>query len=89
VTSGGDDLQLKNRESCKIEINNYQELLFGQEESNKELILPNNAEESWLISTIDGRAGNQMPPPEEGYSPLSSEEVKAIREWIEAGALNN
>jgi hypothetical protein len=30
-----------------------------------------------------------MPPPEDGYTPLSSEEVQIIKEWINAGAKDN
>ena len=30
-----------------------------------------------------------MPPKKHGYSPLSDEEIEAIRKWIEDGALDN
>lgn len=76
--------------SCNIELSNYNELLNGEEETRKELVLPGNADESQLVISIERTDGkDQMPPPEEGYSPLSTEEIKTIRDWINAGALNN
>ncbi|MBI2982030.1 MAG: hypothetical protein HYY44_07055 [Deltaproteobacteria bacterium] len=41
---------------------------------------------SYLVKKIEGNAGTQMP---RGGSPLSSIEVRAIRDWITNGAENN
>lgn len=81
-----------NGESCSLELGIYDELLNGQDEKAKELILPGNPDDSQLILVIkpeeEGKAP-EMPPKKQGYNPLSAEEVKAIEDWIRAGALNN
>ncbi|MBI4209874.1 MAG: hypothetical protein HY538_09265 [Deltaproteobacteria bacterium] len=47
---------------------------------------------SYLVNKVEGTAGSvggnssQMP---KGGSPLSDEEIHAIKDWIDAGALNN
>jgi hypothetical protein len=89
VAGSGDSY--RNKESCRMELANYQELLFGEEARNKELVIPGNAEESQLILSIQSSEGAapSMPPPEDGYTPLSSEEVQIIKDWINAGAKNN
>lgn len=88
--SEGNDEHHHNQASCKIELSNFNELLNGEEETRKELVIPGNPDESQLVISIERTDGkDQMPPPELGYSPLSPEEIKAIRDWIAAGALNN
>ncbi len=79
-----------NKGACKLELSIFNELLNGDEETRKELVIPGNPDESQLIISIERTDGkDQMPPPEQGYSPLSPEEIKAIRDWISGGALNN
>lgn len=79
-----------NKASCHIELSSYQELLNGEEESRKELVVPGFPDESQLVIAIERTDGkDQMPPPEEGYSPLSPEEIKVIKDWIAAGAPEN
>ncbi len=79
-----------NKESCRLELGIYDQLLNGPEESAKEFVIPGDPDNSQLIISIERTDGkNQMPPPEQGYSPLSDEEKKVIREWITRGALNN
>lgn len=77
-------------EGCQLDLFNYQELLFGAEESNKELIIPGEPDMSQLVISIERTDGkDEMPPPEFGYQPLSLEEKKVLRDWIELGAPNN
>jgi len=78
-----------NGESCHLELADYEELLHGEQEKVKEMVLPGNPDDSLLVLTLERRDGKEMPPPEQGYSPLSDEEVRVIREWISAGAQNN
>ena len=50
---------------------------------------PNDAENSYLIHKLDGRAGivgNRMP---EDAPFLTAAEIDVIKEWINAGAQNN
>lgn len=50
---------------------------------------PGNPEDSYLFMKITGATGivgSRMPL---GRSPLSSEEIETIRQWIEDGAQNN
>ncbi len=73
--------------SCEIDLGNYNNLLWGKEE----LITPGNVEESWLVHVVQGIDGEapEMPPPDSPYTPLNSEEIQAIKDWILSGALNN
>jgi hypothetical protein len=81
----------RNKASCKIELTNYQELLFGEEAQLKEFVIPGNASESQLIIAIKGtdEKSPTMPPKEEGFEWLSPEEIRVIEEWINNGAKNN
>lgn len=81
----------KNKASCKIELSNYEQLLFGEEAQLKELVIPGNASESQLMIAIKGTEDKSptMPPKEEGFEWLSPEEIKVIEDWINAGAKNN
>ncbi|NIR48983.1 cytochrome c [candidate division KSB1 bacterium] len=52
-------------------------------------VQPNDADNSYLIRKLEGGpgiAGRRMPL---GRAPLSNEEISAIRQWINNGALNN
>ena len=53
-----------------------------------DLVEPGDAENSYLIHKLEGRPGivrDRMPP---SGDPLTAEEIEAIRDWINAGALN-
>lgn len=49
---------------------------------------PNNARDSYLVMKLEGRqlSGGRMPL---GRQPLSSNQIGTIKNWIDAGALNN
>lgn len=52
-------------------------------------VTPGDAESSYLVHKIEGREGiegRQMPI---GGEPLTSEQIAAIRRWIDEGAPNN
>ena len=53
-----------------------------------DLVAPGDAENSYLVHKLEGRPGivrDRMPPIGD---PLTEEEIAAIRDWINAGALN-
>ena len=53
-----------------------------------DLVEPNDAENSYLIHKLEGRAaivGTQMPPDD----PLSTAVIDDVKAWINAGAQNN
>ena len=53
-----------------------------------DLVEPGDAENSYLVHKLEGRAGivrDRMPPIGD---PLTEEEIAAIRDWINAGAPN-
>lgn len=52
-------------------------------------VVPGDVDASvlWHKVTGDGTYGTMMPP--QGYTQLTLEELQAIRDWIEQGALNN
>ena len=55
-----------------------------------DLVAPNDAESSYLIHKLDGRAdivGARMPVGSRGF--LSDEAIDIIKQWINAGAQNN
>ena len=54
-----------------------------------DLVTPNDAENSYLIHKLDGRAGmvgDLMPV---GAAALSTAQIDVIKQWINAGAANN
>ena len=51
-----------------------------------ELILPGNPDESGLVIDIERIDEKRMPPAKEGYSPLSDQTKRVIRDWIQNGA---
>ena len=56
-------------------------------QAGMDLVEPGDAENSYLVHKIEGRAGivgARMPP---RGDPLTAEEIRAIRDWITAGAL--
>jgi mono/diheme cytochrome c family protein len=54
--------------------------------SPRELVLPENPDDSGLIIAIERDDIKRMPPAKEGYARLSDEEILAIRQWIVNGA---
>ena len=53
-----------------------------------DLVEPGDAENSYLMHKLEGRPGivrDRMPP---SGDPLTEEEIAAIRDWINGGALN-
>lgn len=50
------------------------------------LVEPGDAQNSYLVMKVEGRAGNRMPV---GGSALTSNQIQTIRNWITAGAPNN
>lgn len=49
-------------------------------------VKPDDAQNSYLVMKIEGRAGSRMP---KGGSPLSDLEITTIRNWIDSGAPQN
>jgi uncharacterized membrane protein len=56
---------------------------------NYGLVQPGNAEESILYQVIQPNARNRMPPRITRNAPLTDEEIKIIKTWIDEGALEN
>lgn len=50
------------------------------------LVTPGEPDNSLLIQRLDGRVSPQMPL---NRTPLTANQLKGIRKWIEEGALNN
>ena len=53
-----------------------------------DLVEPGDAENSYLVHKIEGRPGIARDPMPPRGDPLTEEEIAAIRDWINAGALN-
>lgn len=54
-------------------------------DSPREIVLPNNPDESGLIIAVERMDSKRMPPPET-ENPLSQDEIAILRQWIELGA---
>lgn len=74
-----------NGEVAKIPLIDYNLLL----NSPREIVLPNNANESGLILVTESTGADLMPPLSSGFQRLTAEEIDAIKNWINSGALNN
>ncbi len=55
-------------------------------DSPYDIVLPGNPEESGLVLVLQPDANKKMPPPSSGISPVKSEEIHVIEEWIRNGA---
>lgn len=53
-----------------------------------DLVEPGDAENSYLIHKLEGRPGIVRDPMPPIGDPLTPEEIGAIRDWIDGGALN-
>lgn len=53
------------------------------------VIKPGNSLSSTLIILVEGRANASINMPHGDRPPLSSEEIKTLRQWIDEGANNN
>lgn len=62
----------------------FRELL----DSPRELVLPQNPDESGLVIAISRDDAKRMPPPSAGGA-LTAEEIQTIRTWIQNGAPEN
>ncbi len=63
-----------------LNLTNYAQVMSGT------VVVPGNASVSLLMRRIDGSVPPTMPA---GFPPLSASEQQTIRDWINAGALNN
>ena len=81
--------KIVNKESCHIDLENFSELINGDEEARKEIIIPGSPDESQLVISIERTDENRMPPAADGFNSLEPNEIKMIRDWISKGALNN
>jgi len=52
-------------------------------------VIPGNASSSYLVQKIEGAAGIVGVRMPRNSNPLSDAQIKMIRDWITAGALNN
>jgi uncharacterized membrane protein len=54
--------------------------------SQAEVVIPGNPDDSGLMIVIEERARKFMPPTSSGFNPVSDEQKAVIREWILKGA---
>ena len=71
-------------QAARIPLSTKEDLL----NSPLEIVIPGNPEESGLILVLLENARKRMPPPESGMSPVRSEELEIIKEWILNDAKN-
>lgn len=67
----------------------YGNIVNGASSAGGGLIVPNDADNSYIYMKIieaDGIFGSRMP---RGRAPLSDDQVAALRQWIERGAPND
>lgn len=75
--------------TCHSEGNSAWQVLLSRQElldSPLELVLPGNPDESGLVLAVERADHKRMPPEKDGYSALKTDEIAAIRKWIEDGA---
>ncbi len=57
--------------------------------ANPYIVFPRYSENSVLVWVIEGRAGVSPMPPVGYAKPVTSEQLRGIKTWIDEGALNN
>ena len=66
---------------------NYSNLVNVQSSDPSFLLVePGDAQNSYLVIKVEGRAGSRMPV---GGAALTSNQIQTIRNWIDTGAPNN
>ena len=58
--------------------------------ANPQIVFPGEPNISWLVLAIEGNTPPIQPMPPIGYArPVTLEQIRGIRKWIEEGAENN
>lgn len=70
-----------------LAMDSYEQLLKGTHIGP--VIKPGDATGSTLMALIEGRADPAIRMPLDGHNPLSANEIKILRQWINEGALDN
>jgi hypothetical protein len=70
-----------------LAMDSYEQLLKGTRIGP--VIKPGDATGSTLIALVEGRADPAIRMPIDGHNPLSADEIRLIRRWINEGAKNN
>jgi uncharacterized membrane protein len=70
-----------------LDMSTYQSLMKGTKFGP--VIKAGDSLSSTLVILVEGRADPSLKMPHGDRPPLSSEEIKTIRQWIDQGAMNN
>lgn len=70
-----------------LDMTNYQTLMKGTKFGP--VIKPGNSVSSTLVILVEGHADPSIKMPHGNRPPLSADEVKTIRQWIDQGAKDN
>lgn len=70
--------------AARVPLQTYNDFL----ESPREIVIPGNVNESGLVISITREDQKKMPPLESA-TPLTHEEIEAIKEWVANGALED
>ena len=53
------------------------------------IVIPHDAENSLIVMSVEGRGGLAIMPPVGKTYPMTSEQIRGLRTWIDEGAQNN
>ena len=70
-----------------LKLSSYEELLQGTRFGP--VIKPGDSLSSTLVILVEGRANPSINMPHGNQTPLDSEQIRTLRQWIDQGARNN
>jgi len=70
-----------------LKLSGYEELLQGTRFGP--IIKPGDSLSSTLVILVEGRANPSINMPHDNQAPLSNEQIRTLRQWIDQGARNN
>ena len=74
-------------EASGLDLTSYEGVMAGAK--NGRMVIPGDSLGSNLLVLMEGRADPSIKMPHGSSNEVSSEEIEAIRTWIDEGALNN
>jgi cytochrome c len=76
------------QEKGSINVESHRNLIAARGKKNKRAVVPGTPERSPLLLTMEGKARKKMPPRKYESQPTAAE-IKLVRDWIAAGAVDD
>jgi mono/diheme cytochrome c family protein len=76
------------KEKGSINVESHRNLITARGKKKKKTVIPGSPERSSLLLTMEGNGKKRMPPKKYENQPTAAE-IKLVRDWIAAGAVDD